>query len=326
MLSDLALCRFWSASPGIKNWLVQQTFFQRADALLIEHPWQFQFFVGLDERKLLIYDAHNIEREVKADSLAAISNISSHEQHDWLNEVEGIERLAIQAADFVIACSEGDAREVQRRGAHDVGLVPNSSSLHEESVDPSLVNAYTKHSPYLLVVSSAHAPNVRGISDFLTAYLRLGTIPFKVVIAGGAAAAFQNLTAQLPSQVVLYPSPSDAELAALYNCASIVVVPAFVGGGSNLKTFEALFSGRPVVLAESAAVRAGVLDSLEGVFFASSAHLMAEELSKLALRPQASPFYSHERKALIQKLGWNSNCQAFINKLVRVDERDEIHS
>lgn len=320
MLSDLCLSRFWTGSAEIRNWLPQQDSYKRADAILIEHPWQFEALRALEDGKLLIYDAHNIERQVKADSLGLLPDASVMPIASILNEIDAIERLAIQEADLVLGCSVDDVRVIQGLGARSVLLVPNSSSLHEEPIDLGAAQTYAAHAPYYLIVSSAHPPNVQGIFDFLQAYLSQAHPHSTVVVAGGAAVFFEALATRIPDRLVLYPKLSDAQLATLYHQASFVIVPAFSGSGSNLKTFEALFSGRPVILAESAAIRAGLHSDLEGVFLASSPDGMAQRLSSLESSPHASSFYSYERNALIEELGWAAGCKRLGQRLVSIDE------
>ena len=319
MLSDLCLSRFWAGSSEIRNWLPQQDFYKRADAILIEHPWQFEAFRAFEDGKLLIYDAHNIERQVKADSLGLLPNASVMPIADILNDIDAIERLAIQEADLVLGCSVDDVRVIQEQGARSVLFVPNSSSLHEEPVDLGEAQTYAAHTPYCLVVSSAHPPNVQGISDFLQAYLSQARPHPTLVVAGGAAVFFEALATQMPDRLALYPQPSDSQLATLYHHASFVAVPAFSGSGSNLKTFEALFSGRPVVLAESAAIRAGLPREVKGVFLASSPANMAQRLSSLESSPHASSFYSYERNALIEELGWAAGCKRLGQRLASAE-------
>jgi hypothetical protein len=98
------------------------------------------------------------------------------------------------------------------------------------------------------------------------------------------------------------------------------VVPAFVGSGSNLKTFEALFSGRPVVLAESAAHRANLKNNTEGVFMAPNPLNAAQQIVALAEMQNRAARQTIDRVELIRTLGWAAGCTNLVNKLVNVDE------
>src|SRR6185503_21305679 len=75
----------------------------------------------------------------------------------------------------------------------------------------------------------------------------------RVVVAGGIADVLLHAPAYRlwerinASRLMLVGQQSEQDLAALIALASCIVLPITIGGGSNIKTAEAIFSGKPVV-------------------------------------------------------------------------------
>jgi glycosyltransferase involved in cell wall biosynthesis len=131
---------------------------------------------------------------------------------------------------------------VARRTAHLHGILP-------APLDPSW--------RYLLFVGSAHPPNAAGFLALALPALPVLRSAERIVVAGGvctllAAGGAGGDNAMRRDRLVLLGPVGDLALGCLLGNAAGILLPITYGGGSNLKTAEALISGLPVVATSQA--------------------------------------------------------------------------
>lgn len=218
----------------------------RPDAVQLEHPWVFPLLERLRQRlpdlnsARLIYSAHNIEADLMPPRHRA--------------ETMALEKLVTAQADMVIAVSEADA--LRLRGWTDahrfvpVVVAPNGCWPAGPAVGDGV---RVVPEPYVLVAGSAHPPNAQGFWD------SFGTVPGcippngRLVVAGGVCALLRadprfERFRRLNDAVVRYMGVvGDDTLANLLHHARAICLPITGGGGTNLKTAEALVSLKPIV-------------------------------------------------------------------------------
>ncbi len=228
------------------------------DLIVVEHPWPWPLLRRVladlgGRRPRLIYSAHNIEAELRP-LLYPYCPVAPGAETRRL-AVEAMERELAQAADVVLAISGEDARYMRDRWGVEATVLPPISGLPEVA-EPEAARPQR----YAAMVASAFWPNVDG---FFWAFpdglgvLRLG----ETVAAAGsvgpaieADARFGSFRALNQSRFrSLGPLPS-ADLARVLRAASCVILPVRVGAGANMKTADALWSGRPVVCTPKALV------------------------------------------------------------------------
>jgi len=106
---------------------------------------------------------------------------------------------------------------------------------------------------FALFVGSAYPPNVRGFWQMFAPSLAFLAPDERVVVAGGIGGIIMELREARvwerinASRLECVGPQSEADLAALLALASCIVLPITIGGGSNIKTAEAIFSGKLVV-------------------------------------------------------------------------------
>jgi glycosyltransferase involved in cell wall biosynthesis len=104
-----------------------------------------------------------------------------------------------------------------------------------------------------LFIGSAHPPNISGF--FETLGDSLGFLPpdRKICVVGSVASHitehphFQRWLPINLSRVISLGLLEDADLAAVKTLAHVFILPITEGGGSNIKTAEALYSGKYVI-------------------------------------------------------------------------------
>lgn len=208
---------------------------------------------GLEEfsEARIVYSSHNVEAPLKSGVLRR-AGVASATVAKVCSAVDVLEREAVAGADLIIACSDADAatyRSWGKRGP--IVVVPNG-------IDPPVATGLQRPDPmasrYALFVGSAHIPNRDGfVSLMLGEGLQYLPLDKCVAVAGGVSEliyhdpVYQRRAASNGVRAHFYPRPTDPELSALIENAHLIVLPILEGGGTNLKTAEALLSGKWVV-------------------------------------------------------------------------------
>lgn len=208
----------------------------------------------------IIYSSHNLEAShfyelSKINELSKMQTEFSQDQL-WLEDVET--NLAFNC-DLIIATTNEDKIHYQKlNSSSQIALVNNGYSQNSSKISKKQNNAIhkkIKFENYALFVASAHTPNVQGFLDFIGT--RLGFLPPRtgILIAGTAGPVIGMKAANRESRwldlfwnrIQIWGFATEAELQIITDSASVVILPISAGGGSNLKTAQALQSGKPVI-------------------------------------------------------------------------------
>jgi glycosyltransferase involved in cell wall biosynthesis len=230
----------------------------------LEHPYLLPFIEkakseGHLSDQIIIHSSHNVEYLMKKEMLDADTSITDERKAEIVARVKELEGRLCKVADFTLAVTEADATKFRSFGAKKVIIAPNA--IGEPTRDAKATQALRKlrekegTSKTIVFVGSAHPPNLQGYLDVVGT--RLGFLPkgSKLVVAGTVCWMIQDyiwrqspieqstfhLRTQLAGRV------SDAELAAILELADLIILPITTGGGSNLKTAEAIYSGKQVL-------------------------------------------------------------------------------
>ena len=227
----------------------------RADIVMLEEPWLWPAVRRWGERGSpappVIYNAHNIESRSKA-AILAESGVA--EAAGIVEEVAALEQDLARNAAAASATTTDDAATIAGWTGRPVAVAANGTVLrrvgHLHGILPEPLEPW--HS-YLLFVGSAHAPNATGFCDLVLpglSVLRAGQL---IVVAGRVGELIRarleghELSYLARDRIVLLGAVGELALSSLLGNARGVLLPITYGGGSNLKTPEALVSGLPVL-------------------------------------------------------------------------------
>ncbi len=184
---------------------------------------------------------------------------------------KGDNALIVRDAAGIIANSEFTHAEILRFAA--LGLVPQPRRIrtvrlaHECRDIAGSVHAPLPAGAYFLCIGSAVGrKNLQAVFDAMQLIQQTGAVPpFSLVVAGHTGRATRDWLARkiyddIRPQVLLFDSPSHAELLQLYRRATAVIVPTRMEGW-GLPAGEALWLGTPVICADIPALR----ESTEGL-------------------------------------------------------------
>lgn len=294
---DLHLSRVLGQDHPLVGQVVERLQEIGPDIIQFDQPWLYPLFrealrtlPRLAAAKL-VYSSQNIE----ADLIAP----------DYRDEALEIEQMLAREADTVIAVSASDAAEFnkwRRRGTSRTIVAPNGCWAPELSSEPAPVIP----GDYVLVAGSAHPPNAQGYWDCIgpvPGFLPPGS---KIVVAGG----MNNLLGSDPrfgrfpltngEFVVNVGVVNEEVLTALLYHAKVICLPITDGGGTNLKTAEALMWLKPVVAMRMAMRGFDDAKTLSGVFVADS----PAQFRSLLREAMIGKLISQRTASDVERYGW----------------------
>jgi glycosyltransferase involved in cell wall biosynthesis len=258
------------SEPKVKARLASLLRSFRPDIIQLEQVYVYfglkPLLEELDLHPQLVFDAHNVESDMKR-SIYSGAGLEQAAADQLVQRLDAAEHELSQAAALTVAVSAADLEVFQKHGARRTVLARNG--IYPSPAAPAQVKAWHKHfesegvTRTLLYVASAHMPNWNSFLEVVGN--GLGFVPpnARIVIAGG-------LSDYLTTRYKMPATPGGAtfwhraegagilpedRLGALIAASDAIILPIATGGGSNLKTAEALLSGKPVV-ATSYAFRA----------------------------------------------------------------------
>lgn len=206
----------------------------------------------------VFFSSHNVEWQMKRD-IALSEGCAPEEISPYVSAIKEIETELASSSERVIAVSQSDIdtyRKVAKDGVF--VLAPNGiNPLHpSEAAKAAWLKLFKEQGVKrtAVFVASAHPPNLHG---FRTLVDGIGFLGFqeRIVVAGGVSDMLKDLAkktsdiqlATLRNRVIFVGRLSETKLQGLIAAADAVILPVLEGGGSNLKTAEAITSGKPII-------------------------------------------------------------------------------
>lgn len=263
LMEDYAIGQLFATEKFLYQRLVSQVTVT-PDVIHVEQPWLYRvaerFVYSKKPSPSLIYSSHNVEWKLKREILSGYFNKSHAEFCGEL--IRNLEVAAIRGADAVVCVSKSDVGWVkaQQSSEAEVILAENGVKAWCSTVaDRSEAVAKVGNHRYALYCASAHPPNMTGFFEMFGGGFGSLKPDEKLVVAGGAGVSIEidqrvHNSAQLYERLVPLGIVTQPCLEGLLDMAHCIVLPLTQGGGSNLKTAEALWSGKHIV-ATSVAMR-----------------------------------------------------------------------
>lgn len=225
--------------------------FENLSAIIFEQPWAWNEVKKIKEANpnaKLIYSSHNIEYQLKERILRQYIGNQAIQISSFIRKLE-IEIAS--SVDYVLAVSTEDAHWFGKFTKTKVIVAPNGTTT-KINVDETSIN---DASNYVVVVGSAHPPNIEGCLKFLSDPELWMPRDSKIVVVGSLASALNQQWGHLRNRwsqkfVRLLTEINDVGLSNILTNSKAILLPIAYGGGTNLKTAEALSSGRPIIGSE----------------------------------------------------------------------------
>jgi hypothetical protein len=222
-----------------------------------------------------------------------------------------VETELAQAADVIWAVSEADATRLRELGQRTRGVYVFGNGVGLPDIDPSQATQWARAHlpalPFATFISSYHLPNAVGFFAMLSDSMAFLPPDAQLVIAGGIC----NYLTEAPefvrwrdinqSRTRLLGVVEDVGIAALRQQAHVFVLPIVSGGGSNIKTAEALISGHYVLCTSTAMRGFDAYAQAPGVFVEDDPARFRARLAELLYQPALalSPQDLEQRRQLL---------------------------
>ncbi|PVM89674.1 hypothetical protein DDF62_11235 [Caulobacter radicis] len=263
-VTDLASGRFAAENPAAYAHFSGLVARQRPDVIQLEQPFLWPLVKRLRaEGKLdgvsIVYSSHNWEGPLK-EALLLNAGISATKAAEFRAEIEAMETELAGASDIIIAVSAEEAKvyaamETSAR----ILLAPNGTSRPPGRLVESKAKAEFGDAPFMFFVGSAYPPNSEGFIDLVATGGFYFLPPHKrLAVCGGASDAifshpeYQRFLGANSQRVHFFPDLGDEDLWAVKASAHAFLLPIKFGGGTNLKSAEALASGKWVIATSTA--------------------------------------------------------------------------
>lgn len=266
------------------------------DAIELEQPFMWPLARRLRQtlgtsKPVLIYSSQNVEAPLKR----TILNQSPF-RDEVCAEIDQMEADLAREADLIICVSPIDQQfyRDQLKSSSKIIVVPNGVDRpvsHSMNRLPEGLSEF-KGRRYLMTVSSAHVPTLDGMFHYVINGGVFCTPPApSIAICGGIGRPifehpeYQRCVVANKQRVRFFFHPSDAELAEVKRSCHGVFVPIRSGGGTNLKTAEALALGKWVVATSTALRGFERFSDADGVIVADTAADFRRAMRQVLQRP-----------------------------------------
>lgn len=265
----------------------------------------------------VVYSCQNIEYRLRRDL--------ERFQTDWTrpttrsDEVRELEVAATQLASHTTAICASDQHALRDEFDCDSTLVPNGTSIADlaASTGPTGRSARPGEIPDFAFAGSSYWPNTEGFGRIATPSLAFLPPTSRIHVAGsicgqllGTAAVARHISVNAARIVLRGFLPMD-ELAQMMKRSRAVLVPIFLGEGSNLKSADALACGAPVIMTERATY--GYEDVLaedpSGVTVVATSHDFRLAMLDAMRQPRPTQAVGSQRAV---RLGWTERLQPLL--------------
>ncbi|MDR1032762.1 MAG: hypothetical protein LBL84_01975 [Candidatus Nomurabacteria bacterium] len=215
----------------------------------------------------IVMDSHNIEGPMKVEILKN-SNVSEDIAIDIGKELKSLEKQLAQDSKLIIACTRDDLDVLKRHKVPGMllSLAPNGVALNRHD------KAHTRYwrdkfsgmgvKRIATFIGSAHPPNWDGFMTMVGKGLGFLPADARIALAGSISDMFEdNIKPDLtltPEDVTFWLRAyaagrmSEERLQGIIDFSDVILLPITEGGGSNLKTAEAIVSGKKIVATSKA--------------------------------------------------------------------------
>jgi glycosyltransferase involved in cell wall biosynthesis/GT2 family glycosyltransferase len=220
-----------------------------ADVVICSHPWVYPHIAGvLRAEQVLVYDAHNVESVLRYQLLGATSR-----GQDLVRCAAEVERDLCRRADLVLACSHAERLLFHRLYGvpfEKCLVVPNGTFVRFPDADRREQRAPLGlgHEPVAVFIGSQYPPNEEA-ATYICNTLAPALPHVTFVVCGGVGVVVDRFQAagQKPSNVRQTGVLDDATRRAYLAAADVAINPMFSGQGTNIKMFDFMAAGLPVV-------------------------------------------------------------------------------
>lgn len=221
---------------------------READIVVASHPFMVNVLRECAPDKPLWFEAHNVECLLKRDILP-----ETNEAEKLLEIVKKDEMRAWKEAQVVFACTHNDIVTLSELFGTTNAItceVPNGFSVEDVVYHDMESKKATKdllelsNQPTVVFMGSWHGPNLEAVERIIEYAKILPSVLFMIV--GSAGFKFTDRT-DVPGNMKFLGVVDDHEKQVILSASDLAINPMTSGSGSNLKMFDYMGAGVPVL-------------------------------------------------------------------------------
>ncbi len=256
-ISDWSANQYLAKKPKLYNNIFRDVKRYDPHIVIIEQPFLWPTVESLlsknaiHNKTIIVNSSQNIEKELKE----TIYNQAFDKKlaTSYTNIVNDIETDLMNRSDLSICVSKNDAEYFKRKCNNvNISVYGNGQNrIRINELDDKWRNIFTKSKYNWVFVGSWHPPNVNGIKNLIENGLCEQDPNFvKLWIIGNVGNAFKDFAfykSNTNSVIQIVGLTSQEDIDSAINQCDGIILPIWEGGGSNLKTAQALISGRNII-------------------------------------------------------------------------------
>lgn len=216
--------------------------------ILTCNPYLYPCLEPYLKDKLFIYDAHDVAYSVKT---SLLSNVG-HYKKKFLKDQFEVEKACCDRATLILTCSENDKNEI----AEIFNIIPDKILVVPNGVD--MMNTFFTGVPQRILnkeklgirdkkigifLGSAHPPNFDACDSIINFAYRCPETYFFLI--GSQCTKYERIS--LPNNVGLLGMVNESVKNSILGIADFSVNPICSGSGTNVKMFDYMACGIPII-------------------------------------------------------------------------------
>ena len=282
---------------------------KKADIVIFSHPWVFPLVKDqIDwKQQLIVYDAHNCEGLLRCELLDD-GNFGT----ELVRRVIELEYTLCHKCDLILACSHQDRllfNNFYSVPFEKILIIPNGVFVNKitpanESLRQQCKQELGLGSKVAIFLGSEYKPNVEAVF-FICNNLApvLSEVDFVIGGSVGNALNTQYLLSKGIKNIKVTGFITEEEKVRYLHASDVAINPMFSGSGTNIKMFEFMAAGLPVVTTEIGA--RGIENPTGNAFKVCSKEEFSNTIKEILNDRDMWKKYSHEAWRLVtEKYAW----------------------
>jgi len=223
---------------------------ETSDLVVASHPYLYRVIQKYLGDKPLVYEAHNVESELKKAMLSETAIAG-----ELLQQVFDIEKDCCEQSRFIMTCSLEDQKTLNRiygTESSKVIVVPNGVDTSDTVFTSCQERMKNKKKLKLenekigIFMGSWHQPNLEAAVKIIELARKCPGTQF--MLMGSQCSYFANR--KIPQNVGLLGVVADRTKKKVFAAVDFALNPMMSGSGTNLKMFDYMSAGIPVITTE----------------------------------------------------------------------------
>lgn len=278
-----------------------------ADIVIFSHPWVYPSLAAdIKPEKLVVYDSQNVEGLLRAQLL----DENNPFELELIRDVVKAEYQIGTRSSLILACSTEDRdlfEKIYEWPASKMVIIPNGvmasaiippTAAQRENAKKKV--GLPKNGKTAIFIGSDYQPNVEAV-EFIVHDLATKLPSVSFAIAGGIGARFKQ---KLPANVIITGPLSEEQKLNWLQAADLAVNPMFSGSGTNIKMFDFMASGLPVVATATGA--RGIASQSTDALIVTSSENFATEIRRILDSSSFSELGKINREHVEKSFAWES--------------------